>query len=412
MSPSKHLTTTVTARRLLLRLAGVVLLGIAGLPLTARAETAGATPPGTSKTQPLTIRVVADPIATVGLDGNLVIRTSQVLNPGDYVLFLNAHPIPGLDDKIFDPARNALVFRLERNDTNAAVWRAILGSPTAFARRLSVGLGRSVPDGQTPVLSVPGADEKLPVVAFVIATPVRFWAAVLLVLGVVTLVFVRANRSVLLKDNLIPQIPPARQTFSLARCQMAFWFLLILASYVFLYVVLGDSNTLSDQALLLMGISGATALGAIAVDAAKDTPEDTLDSGLQLLGLKTYADVARIEQEIADRRITLGAVANPPSAASAAILNAEIIDRQLVLRSYETAIKPFVSQGLFNDILSDANGTALHRLQILCWTLLLGGIFLIGVWQNLAMPAFSNTLLALMGISSAGYVGFKYSEAN
>jgi hypothetical protein len=44
--------------------------------------------------------------------------------------------------------------------------------------------------------------------------------------------------------------------------------------------------------------------------------------------------------------------------------------------------------------------------------LVLGGIFVIGVYRDLAMPEFGGTLLALMGISSAGYVGFKFPEKN
>ncbi len=57
-------------------------------------------------------------------------------------------------------------------------------------------------------------------------------------------------------------------------------------------------------------------------------------------------------------------------------------------------------------------GTAIHRLQVFCWTIVLGGVFIIGVYRNLAMPEFGGTLLALMGISGAGYVGFKIPENN
>jgi hypothetical protein len=90
----------------------------------------------------------------------------------------------------------------------------------------------------------------------------------------------------------------------------------------------------------------------------------------------------------------------------------EIQDRKLVLQTYQDKIKPFVSEGWFKDVTTDLNGTALHRLQALCWTLVLGVVFAIGVYENLSMAEFSGTLLALMGISSAGYVGFKYPEAN
>ena len=93
-------------------------------------------------------------------------------------------------------------------------------------------------------------------------------------------------------------------------------------------------------------------------------------------------------------------------------LQVEINDRNVVLRTYRDRIGPFVSQGWFKDITTDLNGTAIHRLQVVCWTGALGIVFVIGVYHDLSMPAFSATLLALMGISSAGYVGFKYPEVN
>ena len=79
---------------------------------------------------------------------------------------------------------------------------------------------------------------------------------------------------------------------------------------------------------------------------------------------------------------------------------------------YEDHIRPFVSQGWFRDITTDLNGTALHRLQTFCWTVALGAVFLISVYRELSMPDFNGTLLALMGISGAGYVGFKIPESN
>jgi len=37
-------------------------------------------------------------------------------------------------------------------------------------------------------------------------------------------------------------------------------------------------------------------------------------------------------------------------------------------------------------------------------------VFVVGVYRNLAMPEFSPTLLALMAVSGASYVGFKFPE--
>jgi hypothetical protein len=68
------------------------------------------------------------------------------------------------------------------------------------------------------------------------------------------------------------------------------------------------------------------------------------------------------------------------------------------------------SAGPFMDLLSDANGVTFHRFQIAVWTIVLGLIFIYSVWNSLTMPKFSETLLALMGISAGTYLGFKIPE--
>jgi hypothetical protein len=66
------------------------------------------------------------------------------------------------------------------------------------------------------------------------------------------------------------------------------------------------------------------------------------------------------------------------------------------------------SAGLWHDLVSDDRGVvALDRFQVLVWTLILGGVFLTSVLWDLTMPEFSATMLALMGISSGTYIGFK-----
>src|SRR6185369_34142 len=69
-----------------------------------------------------------------------------------------------------------------------------------------------------------------------------------------------------------------------------------------------------------------------------------------------------------------------------------------------------VSESFWRDILTDANGITLHRFQIVIWTVVLGTLFVYGVYRDLTMPEFSGTLLALMGISSGTYLGFKIPE--
>jgi hypothetical protein len=70
--------------------------------------------------------------------------------------------------------------------------------------------------------------------------------------------------------------------------------------------------------------------------------------------------------------------------------------------------RPATTTGWWHDLVSDDRGAvALDRFQVVVWTLVLGGVFLTSVFWDLTMPEFSGTMLALMGISSGTYIGFK-----
>jgi hypothetical protein len=192
------------------------------------------------------------------------------------------------------------------------------------------------------------------------ATPIKFlvvdraWFFVFVVLLVVAMFFfvwlVRASN--ILRDDG-PEIPGARKPYSLARTQMAIWFFLIVSSFVLIWLVLDRGDSVNTTVLALMGISSGTALGAAMVDAGK-------------------------------------------SAAAAA--------------GTAPASVPTPSKGFFLDILQGSGGVSLHRFQMLIWTVVLGVIFVASVWNNLAMPEFSATLLGLLGISAGTYLGFKIPE--
>ena len=62
------------------------------------------------------------------------------------------------------------------------------------------------------------------------------------------------------------------------------------------------------------------------------------------------------------------------------------------------------------DILSDSNGICLHRLQIFVWTLVMGVAAVRNVYEHLEMIEYNGTMLALMGVSSGTYIGFKFPE--
>ena len=59
------------------------------------------------------------------------------------------------------------------------------------------------------------------------------------------------------------------------------------------------------------------------------------------------------------------------------------------------------------DLLVEKGFVSFHRFQILVWTVVLGLMFVAGVYSETAMPEFNTTLLGLLGISGGTYVGFK-----
>jgi hypothetical protein len=363
---------------------------------------------------PINAAVSKHLFSSVGVNDELWVQVgiaeeSTPMDPARYALYLNGIEVADLRASRFDPKLHALVFPLTRSDANATVWTNLLGSPAAFHTPVSVSLGERNAAANGFQLTIQG-DEESSTFQLQVISVWRLLIAGIAVLFVAALVWGRARNSTTLRDNLLPQVEPRRQPYSLGRWQMAFWFTLIFASFIFLFFLMWDYNTISPQALGLMGISGATALASVAVDVAKNTPADDANRGLRALGLHNFADVLRVRQEIIDRQTELAA-GGPLKEQRVKHLHTEILDRQSVLRTYDDAIKPFVTGGWFKDLTTDLNGTALHRLQVFCWTCVLGAVFLFGVYRNLAMPNFSNTLLALMAISSAGYVGFKYPEA-
>jgi hypothetical protein len=339
----------------------------------------------------------------IALNDSLVVKLDGTgpVDPTKYILFLDGQAIDGLTDTLYESAEHALIFHLRRNSTNAVAWGALLGSPTLHPKAVSVALGVTpVPPAKAePTLTGPdGVQSQFQLVA--LPGP---WLALAAVAVLVVTIFVwgSAKRSTVLKDNLLPQMPANQQPYSLARWQMAFWFTLIVAAFSFLFVLLWDYNTVTPQALMLMGISGATALAAVAVDATKDSPIGAANIVLRALGINTYEDVLRIREEIADRDRQLKATTLIADPATVLRLQTEIADRQRLLRTYADRIAPFASQGWFRDLTTDINGPALHRLQVFCWTWILGGVFLIGLYQTLSMPEFNSTPLPALVMSAS-----------
>ena len=107
--------------------------------------------------------------------------------------------------------------------------------------------------------------------------PSYSWLVGVFLLILLVLFFLLAHQSDILRDTPSPPAGP-RCRSSLARSQMAFWFFVIVAAYNYIWMVTGDWDSLTPGALILMGISAATGLGAVVLDSSKRDQRQSLQN--------------------------------------------------------------------------------------------------------------------------------------
>ncbi|HEY6139181.1 MAG TPA: hypothetical protein VI670_15565 [Thermoanaerobaculia bacterium] len=180
------------------------------------------------------------------------------------VLFLDGMPIKGLKPESCDRIAGHIRYRLLRTPDADNAWHSLLGSPQGFTRYVNVTVG---PDTQNTIGNPMEFELQ-------ILPRKQFWVFVLL-LAVMLAVFVMLCRRTALIRGGSPDVPPAQRPYSLSLFQMSFWFFLVIASYVFLWLINDELDTITESVLALIGIGAATALGATLIDQNKPSPVST-----------------------------------------------------------------------------------------------------------------------------------------
>lgn len=198
-----------------------------------------------------------------------------------------------------------------------------------------------------------------------------WYAGILAVLFVI--IWIISSRTCLLKNVVFDDssfhsiannqgLAQPKAAYSWSRVQFAFWTIVIVGSAIYVWIIKCGCSTntismaLDPVNLALLGVSIATTAIAKAIDGSQqDQPSASTDSAQQ----------------------------NQPS------------------------------KGFFTDIISDETGVSIHRLQNVLWTAVVGYIYISHVFEKCAMPdntVISATMIGLMGLSSAGYLGVKATE--
>jgi len=270
------------------------------------------------------------------------------------------------------PGDAMFTFTLHRasdSDNNRDAWTRLLGSQHGAVKRemeLAVAVG-SV-DLPTSVSQT---------IHFQVETPARLGALI----GIGLLAFAGLYVWFVGSPSILRDAKHG--PYSLGRSQMAFWFLLVIVCLVSTLIATGGLERLPPQVLILLGISSATGFASRVINNTKranlTAEQNALETAKQsnaptfLLG----GGAARL-QEIADA---------------------------LQLPTLSTW-KDFLM-----DICSDGDGISIYRVQVVFWTIVLGGVFVWTVTQVVAMPEFPEGLLMLLGISNGTYVALKVPES-
>jgi hypothetical protein len=226
------------------------------------------------------------------------------------------------------------------SETSHEAWNPVLSGFGGSVRTYPLSVGTQ---GGAPIQS---KNPDIPVTFQLIVFPVIWTTVASIALILLFIIFtVLAIKTDMLKDP--PQAGNPR-TYSLGRCQMAWWFFIVMASFTFIWLVTGDVSV-PPSSLVLLAISSATALSAVIVD---PRPKKTLYDKANVTGASSF----------------------------------------------------------FSSLLDDGDGASFHRFQIVAWTILLGIVFISKVVNELAQPTLDANLLTLMGISSGIYIGFKFQE--
>ena len=328
-------------------------------------------------------------------------------------LFIEGRMMKAIEPESGAPKENEgeLQFHLQRNSQNDEIWADILGSPgsdsNSFTRK-SVEISVGLENGYAEQTMVMGSNK------FTIERIKKGWFIGCIIIFLAYLIFLisTARKTTLLRDRGIDAslvgISAGKDLgpYSLGRLQMAFWFTLVIASFLFIWLVTGAYDIITTGILTLIGISAGTSLSAVAIDSSKG---QEIISQVQKLKEEKFT----IEKDI----IVLGNSMASSNAVTQPTIQANINSKQARLESIQNELnnlmdqlKPSTSKGFLSDILGDLGGISFHRLQMIIWTIVLGMIFLYSVWARLSMPEFPATLLALQGITAGTYLGFKFPE--
>lgn len=287
----------------------------------------------------------------------------------DYRLWFDGICFPNMVPCFINESEPGIIFQLVRDTASNSPWQLMYTNPSywSFHREVSVNLGTKTTEYvsekthviklYTSIIWVPWVFYPLFIILLILI--VRYGKALLKDTSLYTSNGVKIGYTLSQPTNAqngvmnINDIP-----FSLSRFQFLVWLIVVFFGILHIWIITDVLTSPTGSTLFLLGISSGTFFISRLID--------------QPATANTQTDPASVTAFIE---------------------------------------KNLTSQGLLKDILSDGKSISLHRLQLVMFTVFLATYFVLEVIGTLIMPQFDQTMLTLMGISSATYAGIKTTES-
>lgn len=187
-----------------------------------------------------------------------------------------------------------------------------------------------------------------------------------------------------------------RNQISLSNLQVYLWFTVIFSGWIFFALASKTVNiTVPEQVLGLLGISGVTTVAAVAINGQKKNEGATPQVA------------AAITKQLNEAKEEL-----KPG-------DPEAISRRGVLVTYTDPTKASLGDLFTGDEVGNALSVEPGKVQMFFFTLLVAIAYAsqVGAWlahpagPGTVLPELSTGIVALLGISHAGYLGTKYAPS-
>jgi hypothetical protein len=327
--------------------------------------------------------------------GNLAARIQEEIAKGDVRKVLSLHVrdvrIPNLPIAVYSNGKGSgyyLNIDLQRNaadDDNRKAWEAFFAKDQEFHYGGAFDVNVALSVGTDLPISL-----RDPVKFSITNSNSLWWTILPLAAAVIGGMIWLAKGTTALRDG-------ATGPYSLGKSQMAVWGLIVAACFAGVWILTWRMERIPPQVLILLGISGSTALASLLIGSTK---KSKLMDQLQQSQVEVISLNAQHAREVAAAANGTAPPLPPPQLALA----------QSQVAAIQAQLSPMSTGSFWLDICSNGDGISFHRLQVVIWTLILATIFVWSVCHEISMPEFSETLLYLMGISNGTYLGFKYPE--